>query len=76
MQILEKKTDLILSPENSWPQGGCAIVCHGGIAPLPLPPPRQDGTTGLISASRSGHKEVVRLLLEHKASVNAAKQVP
>jgi hypothetical protein len=35
----------------------------------------QVGWTGLILAAQSGHEAVVRLLIEHKAEVNAAKQV-
>ena len=38
--------------------------------------PLQDGTTGLISASSGDREAVARLLLEHKADVNAARQVP
>ena len=36
---------------------------------------RQSGRTGLIAASEKGHEAVVRLLIEHKARVNAADQV-
>ncbi len=35
----------------------------------------QDGGTGLFMAALDGHEAVVRLLLEHKASVDAAAQV-
>ena len=36
---------------------------------------RQDGVTGLFKAAQNGHAEVVRLLVEGKADVNAAKEV-
>ena len=36
---------------------------------------RQDGTTGLIPASKNGHLEVVRLLLDSKADANLADKV-
>ena len=36
---------------------------------------RQDGCTGLILASNSGHVEVVRLLLDSKADANLADEV-
>jgi ankyrin repeat protein len=35
----------------------------------------QDGGTALIAAAQNGHGAVVRLLLEHKASVDAPDQV-
>ena len=38
--------------------------------------PSQDGATGLIVAAQNGHTAVVRLLLEHKAEVNAIDKVP
>jgi hypothetical protein len=36
---------------------------------------RQDGVTGLFMAAQRGHAEVVRLLVEGKADVNAARKV-
>ena len=36
----------------------------------------QNGETGLFWAAKSGHKAVVRMLLKHRAEVNAAMQVP
>ncbi len=38
--------------------------------------PRQDGFTGLMLASAAGHEAVARLLIEHKAEVDAADKVP
>jgi len=35
----------------------------------------QSGTLPLIAASREGHVEVARLLLEHKADANQANTV-
>jgi ankyrin repeat protein len=36
---------------------------------------RQDGVTGLYMAAQNGHAEALRLLVEGKADVNAAKKV-
>ena len=36
----------------------------------------QDGTTGLFLASQNGHLEAVRLLLESRADVSLADEVP
>ena len=37
--------------------------------------PWQSGFTGLIQAAQNGHEAVVRLLIEHKAKVDAKSQV-
>ena len=36
----------------------------------------QDGATALIQSASSGHVEVARLLLDSKADIHAATQVP
>ena len=36
---------------------------------------RQNGRTGLIQAAQNGHRDVIRLLLEHAADVKAADTV-
>ena len=36
---------------------------------------RQDGATPVFIASQNGHGEVVRLLIDGRADINAAKQV-
>jgi ankyrin repeat protein len=42
---------------------------------LMLAPPAQDGRTSLIQASIGGYLDLVRLLLDRGASVNAADKV-
>ena len=49
--------------------GHCERLCS---QPLHL----QDGSTGLILASASGNMDVVKLLIDNKACVNAASKVP
>ena len=56
---------LLLRPVTQPPHPG----------PRPPRPLWQDGATPLIAAAQNGHEAVVRLLLEHKASVDAADQV-
>ena len=43
---------------------------------IPCPTRVQDGTTGLMASAESGHLEVVTLLLDSKAKIDAANQVP
>lgn len=42
------------------------------MAKCPLPPHVQDDQTPLHCAARMGHKELVKLLLEHKANPDSA----
>ena len=46
-----------------------------GLTP-PFAAPHQDGSLCLYMAAHNGHAEAARLLLEHKADVNAAGKVP
>ena len=46
------------------------------MVPAGIARPWQDGVAGLYMAARIGHEAVVRLLIEHKAAVDAANKVP
>ena len=54
------------------------VLCPRTLAPLAsyAAAALQRGYTGLMLAAESGHEAVVRLLLEHKAEVDAADEVP
>ncbi len=64
------------SPPVRWPHTPAPLT---PLVVLTLPPlhanPWQDGATGLITAAYSGQAAVVRLLIEHKAEVDAKSQV-